>query len=81
MSESVVQHPGTFTAGETQTSNPGKTDANRITSSSDIPVGYRQVSRRWRVLDDGTRDYAAFHGKTEFTFLLPVSSRLRTPRR
>ncbi len=42
------------------------------------PVGYRWVSRRWKVLPDGTRDYAAYHGKTAFSVLLPVSSRLHT---
>jgi hypothetical protein len=33
------------------------------------------------VLPDGTRDYAAYHGKTEFTFLLPVSSKVRSAAR
>lgn len=47
----------------------------------DAPVGYRWVSRRWRVLPDGTRDYAAFHGKTAFSVLLPLSSKLRTAKR
>lgn len=42
------------------------------------PVGYRWVSKRWRVLPDGTRDYAAYYGKTAFNMLLPVSSRLHT---
>lgn len=45
------------------------------------PTGYRWVSRRWRVLPDGTRDYAAYHGKTAFSELLPVSSRLRSTKR
>ena len=45
------------------------------------PVGYRWISKRWRVLPDGTRDYAAFHGKTAFNSLLPVSSRLRSSKR
>lgn len=45
------------------------------------PVGYRWVSRRWRVLPDGTRDYAAFHGKTAFSVLLPLSSRLKAAKR
>ena len=41
------------------------------------PVGYRWVSRRWRVLPDGTRDYAAYHGKTAFSVLLPISSKVK----
>jgi len=45
---------------------------------SNAPAGYRWVSRRWRVLPDGTRDYAAYHGLTEFRTLLPVSSRLHS---
>ena len=45
------------------------------------PPGYRWVHRAWRTLPDGTRDYAAYYGKTAFKFLLPLSSRLRTPRR
>src|SRR5512134_1390946 len=42
------------------------------------PPGYRWVHRAWRTLPDGTRDYAAYYGKTAFKFLLPLSSRLRT---
>jgi YjbE family integral membrane protein len=45
------------------------------------PEGYRWVHRRWRVLPDGTRDYAALHDKETFRFKLPVSSRIRSPRR
>jgi YjbE family integral membrane protein len=45
------------------------------------PPGYRWSHRRWRVLPDGTRDYAAAHGQEYFRVLLPVSSRLRSPRR
>lgn len=47
----------------------------------DTPVGYRWVSRRWRLRPDGTRDYAAFHGKTAFSVLLPVSSKLKATKR
>lgn len=46
-------------------------------AESETPAGYRWVSRRWRVLPDGTRDYAAYHGKTAFSVLLPVSSKLK----
>ena len=45
-------------------------------SPDPAPPGYRWVSRRWRVLADGTRDYAAYHGLKEFRVLLPVSSKL-----
>lgn len=45
------------------------------------PAGYRWVHRRWRTLPDGTRDYAAYHGQESFRVQLPVSSRIRSPRR
>ena len=45
------------------------------------PPGYRWVHRAWRRLPDGTRDYAAYYGKTAFRFLQPVSSRLKSRRR
>jgi hypothetical protein len=55
-----------------------KLDAPAIAPTApDAPVGYRWVSKRWRVLPNGKRDYAAFHGKTAFSTLLPVSSKLR----
>jgi len=44
------------------------------------PPGYRWVSRSWRTAPDGSRDYAAYYGKTEFRTLEPVSSHLRDPR-
>jgi len=45
------------------------------------PPGYRWSHRRWRRLPDGTRDYAAYHGQEEFRVQLPMSSRIRSPRR
>ena len=45
------------------------------------PPGYRYAHRRWRTLSDGTRDYAIFHGQETFRVQLPVSSRIRSPRR
>ncbi len=45
------------------------------------PPGYRWVHRAWRTLPNGARDYAAYYGKTAFRFLLPVSSKLRPPKR
>jgi YjbE family integral membrane protein len=45
------------------------------------PPGYRWVHSLWRTLPDGTRDYAAYYGKTAFRFLAPLSSRLRPPKR
>ena len=44
------------------------------------PAGYRWVHRAWRALPDGTRDYAAYYGKTAFRILLPISSKLRPNR-
>lgn len=44
----------------------------------DAPPGYHWVSRRWRTLPDGTRDYAAYHGEEAFRVLVPVSSHLHT---
>ena len=44
------------------------------------PPGYRWVERPWRKLPDGTREYAASYGKAAFRFLIPVSSRVRSPR-
>jgi YjbE family integral membrane protein len=41
------------------------------------PPGYRWIHRAWRTLPDGTRDYAAYYGKTAFRYLAPISSRLR----
>jgi YjbE family integral membrane protein len=41
------------------------------------PPGYHWVSRPWRILPDGSRDYAHFHGEREFRRLVPNSSRLR----
>ena len=45
------------------------------------PIGYRWMHRAWRTLPDGTRDYAAYYGKTAFRFLAPISSRVRPPKR
>lgn len=44
------------------------------------PPGYRWVHRPWRKLPDGTREYAASYGKAAFKVLLPVSSKVRSPR-
>ena len=81
MSESVI--PGAFSVGDVRANESGKAaEPVRPSQSREAPpIGYRWVSKRWRVLPDGTRDYAAYHGTTEFTFLLPVSSRLRSPKR
>ena len=79
MSESAIQHPGAFIASDARKSEKVEIPTENISDA--VPAGYRLVSKRWRLFPDGTRDYAAFHGRTEFSFLLPVSSRLRTPRR
>jgi YjbE family integral membrane protein len=44
----------------------------------EAPPGYHYVTRPYRVLPDGTRDYAAYSGKTEYRTLEPVSSHVRT---
>jgi len=41
------------------------------------PPGYHWVSRPWRILPDGTREYAHLQGKTGFRTLVPVSAHLR----
>ena len=83
MSEILIGQPGAFIKSDAPVKDVAK--AARPASDTDQdgapPIGYRRVSRRWRVLPDGTRDYAALHGRTTFTFLLPVSSRLRSPKR
>ncbi|MCC7486009.1 MAG: TerC family protein [Burkholderiales bacterium] len=45
------------------------------------PAGFRWMHRAWRMLPDGTRDYAAYYGKTAFRYLVPTSGRVREPRR
>lgn len=64
---------------DTKTKAAAPAPANEA-APSDAPVGYRWVSKRWRVLPDGTRDYAAYHGKTAFRYLLPLSSHLPAPK-
>jgi hypothetical protein len=84
MSETVMQDGGTFLLGDIHAKDSAqqvRTPALDAPGAEAPPVGYRWVSKRWRVLPDGTRDYAAFHGKTAFTSLLPLSSKLRTPKR
>jgi YjbE family integral membrane protein len=54
----------------------------RRTETPDAPPpGYRWVNRRWRTLPNGKRDYALLHGAESFRVALPISSRIRTPRR
>jgi len=53
----------------------------RIDADDAPPPGYRWVHRRWRVLPGGKRDYAVFHGAETFRTALPISSRIRSPRR
>jgi hypothetical protein len=45
------------------------------------PPGYRWVHRRWRALPGGKRDYAVLHGAETFRTAVPISSRIRSPRR
>ena len=83
MSETLMQDGVALILGDIQprkAGNPGRRTASSRPRMLP-PVGYRWISKRWRVLPDGTRDYAAFHGKTAFSSLLPVSSRLRSSKR
>ena len=41
------------------------------------PTGYHWVTRPWRILPDGSRDYAHLHGKSGFRRLVSNNSRLR----
>jgi YjbE family integral membrane protein len=59
----------------------GAVPAGEAAGEEPAPPGYRWVTRLWRTLPDGTRDYAAYYGKTAFRFLVPISSRLRAPKR
>lgn len=78
---STLAHPvGTLVVPEVQPEKKAETPATKQ-AQPEPPVGYRWVSRRWRVLPDGTRDYAALHGKTAFSVLLPVSSKLKAAKR
>jgi hypothetical protein len=54
-------------------------DRDQAMQEETAPPGYRWISRQWRTLPDGTRDYAATHGLNAFRSLAPMSSRLRQP--
>ena len=55
-------------------------NADTIIASGDEvpPPGYHWVTRPWRVLPNGRRDYAVLQGKLAFRSLAPVSARLKT---
>jgi hypothetical protein len=78
MSDTLAHNAGAFMIVGMPEEKPASPAVAATTAESDAPVGYRWVSKRWRVMPDGKRDYAAFHGKTAFSYLLPVSSRLHT---
>lgn len=78
---STLAHPaGTLVMPVEPANTKAGTPATKE-AQAEPPVGYRWVSRRWRVLPDGTRDYAALHGKTAFSALLPLSSKLKAAKR
>jgi YjbE family integral membrane protein len=52
-----------------------------IDESEPPPPGYHWVTRPWRILPNGKREYAAVHGKSHFRTLEPVSSHLKSARR
>ena len=76
MSAALTHHAGAFIIACAADANSAIPPVEATKSAP--PIGYRWVSKRWRVLPDGTRDYAAYHGKTAFSVLLPVSSKLHT---
>lgn len=78
MNNTLAHSAGAFFGAPATDVKSTEPAAGSKTKNADAPVGYRWVSKRWRVLPDGTRDYAAYHGKTEFSKLLPVSSRLHS---
>jgi len=51
----------------------------RVSSAADdgLPIGFRPISRQWRTLPDGARDYAALHVQDAFHSMAPISSRVR----
>jgi YjbE family integral membrane protein len=53
-------------------------DAGQPEEETAPPPGYRWVTRRWKTLPDGTRDYAAFHGEESYRVLVPVSSHVHS---
>lgn len=81
MSDTLAHNAATFFGTPATDAKSNEPAAGSKTNNAEAPpVGYRWVSRRWKVLPDGTRDYAAYHGKTAFSVLLPVSSKLRSPK-
>ena len=74
---SVVAVGKTWAARKLAAPEPAKAPAP---GEEAAPPGYRWVERPWRKLPDGTREYAASYGKAAFRFLIPVSSRVRSPR-
>lgn len=75
---SVVLVGKSLAAGKLAPPQPAKAAA---APADEAPPGYHWVQRPWRTLPDGTREYAASYGKDGFRSLLPVSSRVRAPRR
>jgi YjbE family integral membrane protein len=51
-----------------------------VDESEAPPPGYHWVTRPWRVLPNGEREYAVVYGKSHFRTLEPISSHLRPPR-
>jgi hypothetical protein len=52
-----------------------------IDESEPAPPGYHWVTRPWRILPNGKREYAVVYGQSHFRTLEPVSSHLKAPRR
>jgi hypothetical protein len=52
-----------------------------IDENDPAPPGYHWVTRPWRVLPNGKREYAAVYGQSHFRTLEPISSHVKEPRR
>ena len=79
LATAFVVGTGTWLAREKPDSTTIVVDLEQV-ESEPAPPGYHWVSRPWRVLPDGTREYAHLVGEKAFRTLVPVSSRLRHSR-
>ena len=78
----LVVAGGKWLGSSKQRSEPATADAVSVDSceseEAPPPPGYHWVTRRWKTLPDGTRDYAAFHGEESYRVLVPVSSHVHS---
>jgi YjbE family integral membrane protein len=70
-----------FKSGETRAvaeTGAAAVPTEPMTGEDAPPPGYHWVTRRWRSLPDGSRDYAAYHGEEGYRVLVPVSSHMHS---